>query len=82
MLSLGTINAFSNVIYPNIKFAYGGGQPYQKTIEYVDNGRTLNYEKVLIYYENDSWIYFEEDGRVIALPKTSISRIVNESIKN
>jgi len=71
--SVVLIHLFSTIIYSKAHFRLGGGAPYTKTIivKYDDSNKII-YKDVKVYYENDSWIYFTDDDKVLTIPKKNI----------
>ena len=72
MFAIISINFFSNVIYPQVKFKLGGGAPYDKTLFLkVDSNKEIKYDAT-IYYENENWIYSIKEDKVTTIPKNQI----------
>ena len=67
------IHLFSTIIYFKIHFRLGGGAPYTKTITNISGDSSkIVYKDVKIYYENDGWIYFTDNDKVLTIPKKNI----------
>lgn len=68
------ITSFSNVVFPQIQFRFGGGAPYQKTLYFKDNSGKINIIEARIYYENAEWVHYITDNTVKSIPKKNITK--------
>ena len=87
IFALVVITFFSTIIFPKIKFRFGGGAPYQKVLIVKNTSNSIDKINATIYYENDNWIhYIDETNLVISMPKKEIirteSKLENDFIIN
>jgi hypothetical protein len=85
MFFLVLLTYFSNTIFPQIKFRFGGGSSYMKTLFIKNEDNSISKINAKIYYENDNWIHFlDKHDLVISMPKSKIikteSKIESDSI--
>lgn len=78
VIGLIVITSFSNIIFPQIQFRFGGGAPYNKTLLIENEDKTISTIDAKIYYENDKWIHMIDDNKVISLPKNKVIKQQSE----
>lgn len=70
---LVVLTFFSNTIFPQIRFRFGGGASYLKTLYVNNEDNSISKIDAEIYYENDDWIHFiDKNDLVISMPKSKI----------
>lgn len=64
---------FSTQIYSEIKFEFGGGASYKKTLVVQMNPKDKpDIINAKVYYENENWIHFENNSNLMSIPKKHI----------
>ena len=72
LISPALLYYFGTQIYSSVKFEYGGGSPYVKTLK-VKNENGNSYDiRAKVFYENDNFIHFQNDSLLITLSKDYI----------
>ncbi|WP_010518573.1 hypothetical protein [Croceivirga radicis] len=77
VLSIVLITAFANTIYPQIQFRYGGGAPYNKVLYIEQRNKIIKEVNAKVYYENEKWLHYLSENKMISIPKNSIVREQN-----